>query len=688
MHKAAYTNPQQQRQHWRRSTLVYVLALAFIGLLSLTSHFLVQSIVNKQEATARVVNLAGRQRMLSQRITLFASELLTSRQNYAAEILRDDYLDAINTLEKVHLALLNGSKELHIPKPTSRDVVQIFTATPINLDQRIKQFLSQARRIANPALSLDERTNAFEQIKATAYYDIVGSLDTLLFQYQKDSETAIRKLQNYNKISLLGMIITLIVEALFIFRPLLLSLYRREQQYLKLLKEMDSEITERVRFQTFTDSLTGLLNRLSLLERIQTSIELAERDKGNFVVISVGIDRFEDMNNSLGHDKGDELLFSIAHRLQKLANGSGGFIGRITGEEFAITLEQRKSNMELMRFLRQLSQSIANPVQTEHFCIQVTASVGLAFYPDDGLSARELLMHANQAMRIAKDEGGNCFRFFQPAMTTYMTRRIKLEQELRQALADPSQLRLFYQPKVDLGSGSIIGVEALLRWQHPEEGMISPMEFIPIAEDSGLILDLGDWVLVQALEQLSRWQREGVAIGMAINVSVKQLLHRDLCDRILALSQQQDIAPDAVQLEITETHIMNDMGRIIAALCALDKAGFTLAIDDFGTGHSSLSRLRDLPVKVLKIDKSFVKNAMRDKKEAQIVKAIIDMGHSLDKTIIAEGIETQEQMQLLTELGCDEGQGYLFARPMPVEELDLLLRQNAQYWHPKDRVGP
>lgn len=218
--------------------------------------------------------------------------------------------------------------------------------------------------------------------------------------------------------------------------------------------------------------------------------------------------------------------------------------------------------------------------------------------------------------------------------------------------------------------------------------MISPMEFIPIAEDSGLILDLGDWVLVQALEQLSRWQRGGVDIGMAINVSVKQLLHRDLCDRILALSQQQGIAPDAVQLEITETHIMNDMGRIIAALCALDKASFTLAIDDFGTGHSSLSRLRDLPVKVLKIDKSFVKNAMRDKKEAQIVKAIIDMGHSLDKTIIAEGIETQEQMQLLTELGCDEGQGYLFARPMPVEELELLLRQGCLSWHPKDRAGP
>lgn len=672
-----YTNPELLRLHWRRGTLSYILALSIIAILSLFSHYLVQNIVAEQEATARVVNLAGRQRMLSQRITRFAGELLNQKGNYSTEDLPTKYLELIRTMTTVHYGLMNGSANLNIPQPKSAAVKQIFNDAPIQLDRKITSFLSLAESVENVMLSEQERERAYTQLQQAANEDILHALDALVLQFQKGSETAIAQLQYYNRLSLIGMFVTLLLEALFIFRPLLLSLYRRERQYHSLLKEMDTEISERVRFQAFNDSLTELPNRLSMLEKIETTIQLATQERNTFVVISMGLDRFKDINNSLGHDQGDDLLINIASRLQTLVSQYRGFIGRITGDEFSIVIEQQKNNIELMRVVRQLSQQISEPLESDTYCIQVTASIGLAMYPEDGTDARSLLMHANQAMRIAKDEGGNCFRFFQPIMTSKMTRRVKLEQELRLALSHSGQLMLFYQPKIDLKTGNITGVEALIRWHHPEEGMLSPVEFIPIAEDSGLILDLGDWVLVHALDQIAQWQKNNIFVDVAINVSVKQLLRRNVCDRISALAQQMNIDPTYIQLEITENNIMENMGRIMSQLNELNRLGFTLAIDDFGTGHSSLARLRDLPIQVLKIDKSFVTNAMLDAKDAQIVEAIIEMGHSLNKTIIAEGIETPEQMKLLETLCCDEGQGYLFSKPQPANQLTQLLKEKA-----------
>ncbi|MDF0533417.1 EAL domain-containing protein [Shewanella sp. A32] len=675
MKRPVYKNLQLLRLHWRRGTLTYLLALLIIGVLALLSHYLVQSIVNQQEASARVVNLAGRQRMLSQRITLFAGQLLAEKRNQSITLYPGEYLDAIATMKKVHQGLMHGSLSLEIPAPESAAIHKIFTSPPINLDQRLQAFFQLADSIVDESLPLTARQQAYQALSTMARYDILNALDALVLQFQKDSEAAIAKLQQYNRLSLMGMLLTLLLEALFIFRPLLLSLYRREKQYLLLLRKMDAEIAHRVSFQTFNDPLTGLPNRISMLEKIQTCIMLAQQNGSSLVVISVGLDRFKDINNSLGHDKGDELLIGIGERLQGLVQQYHGFLGRITGDEFAIVLDQRKENLELVQLMRQLLQSIAEPFEGESFCIHVTASLGLACYADDGANARSLLMHANQAMRIAKDEGGSCFRFFQPIMTSKMTRRIKLDQELRLAMSDCAQLMLFYQPKVDLRDGRIAGVEALLRWHHPQQGMISPAEFIPIAEDSGLIVELGDWVLVRAFEQMSWWQQQGFTVDVAINISAKQLLRRNISERVLSLTQQLDVDPRHVQLEITENNLMDNMSRILPQLQALQQHGFTLAIDDFGTGHSSLSRLRDLPVKVLKIDRSFVINALRDQKDEQLVEAIIGIGHTLNRTIIAEGIETPEQMALLQQLGCEEGQGFLFAKPMSAEQLEALLHK-------------
>jgi len=670
-----YADPLALKQHWRTGTVTYLIALSIIALLSLFSHYLVQSIVQKQEATARVVNQAGRQRMLSQRITRFAGEMLLPIERQSTPQLRQEYLAAIANMAAVHQALVKGSARLQIPVSDSIAIQQLFHENPINLDKQVTDFVATAQQLADTQLSQENRQNALYQLRQAANKKLLDSLDVLVSQYQLESEQAVYKLQNYNRLSLFGMLLTLLLEALFIFRPLLLNLLHRERLYHQLLTKMESEISERIHFIAFHDPLTELPNRLSLLERIKTAIQAVEQNQSHLVVISISLDRFKDINNSLGHDQGDDLLVAIANRLDATAHEHNGIAARIAGDEFVLFLNSKVKTLDLMRILRQLKISIIQPLEINKRTMQISASLGIAVFPDDGVQAEELLLHANQAMRVAKTEGGNAFRFFQPTMTVNMARKMKLEQELRLAIIS-NQLELFYQPKIRLTTGEITGVEALIRWHHPEEGMLSPAEFIPIAEDSGLIVDLGDWVLVEALRQASVWHKQHIMIDIAINVSVKQLLRRNVSDRICALSEQMAINTHYIQLEITENNMMENLPRIIDQLEQLQNNGFVIAIDDFGTGHSSLASLRDLPVNVLKIDRSFVTQAMEDDKDAQIVRAIIEMGHSLNKQIIAEGIETTEQMYLLQNFNCDEGQGYLFSKPVSARLITPLLEQH------------
>ncbi len=670
-----YTDPLALKQHWRSGTVTYLIALSIIAMLSLFSHYLVQNIVQKQEATARVVNQAGRQRMLSQRITRFAGEMLLPVERQSTPRLRQEYLAAIDNMAEVHQALVKGSARLQIPVSDSITIKQLFHQNPINLDKQVTDFIATAQQLADTQLSQEIRQNGLVQLRLAANSKLLNSLDILVSQYQRESEQAVYKLQNYNQLSLFGMLLTLFLEALFIFRPLLLNLFRREQQYHQLLTEMENEISDRIHFIAFHDPLTELPNRLSLLERIKTAIQAVEQSQNHLVVISIGLDRFKDINNSLGHDQGDDFLVAIANRLDTTAHEHNGVAARITGDEFVLFLNNKVKTLDLMRILRQLKLSIIQPLELNKRTVQIGASLGIAVFPDDGVQAEELLLHANQAMRVAKTDGGNGFRFFQPTMTVNMARKMKLEQELRLAIIS-NQLELFYQPKIRLTTGEITGVEALIRWHHPEEGMLSPAEFIPIAEDSGLIVDLGDWVLVEALRQAAVWHKQHIMIDIAINVSVKQLLRRNVGDRINALSEQMAINTHYIQLEITENNMMENLPRIVEQLEQLQKNGFVIAIDDFGTGHSSLASLRDLPVNVLKIDRSFVTQAMQDDKDAQIVRAIIEMGHSLNKQIIAEGIETTEQMYLLQNFNCDEGQGYLFSKPVSARLITPLLEQH------------
>jgi diguanylate cyclase (GGDEF)-like protein len=669
-----YADPTQLKHHWRKSTVTYLIALLIIALLSVCSHFLVQSIVQEQESAARVVNLAGRQRMLSQRIARFAGELMLPNERQSTPSLSQEYRQAVANMADVHQALLYGSVQLHIPRSNSKNISSIFHQQPILLDQQMSEFLSAAKQIIDPQISINKRQTELIKIRTAANKNILEGLDALVHQYQLESEQAINKLTHYNQLSLIGMIITLLLEAVYIFRPLLLNLYRREQAYQKLVQEMEIEISDRIHFLAFHDPLTELPNRISLLSQMNAALQFYEKNKRHIALIAIGLDRFKDINESLGHDQGDDLLLKLSQRLTSIAQENDSSIARTGGDEFVLLQDNVTNKIDLMRILRQLNNSINQPYELNNCTIQLTASLGIAVYPEDGEQASDLLLHANQAMRSAKNEGGGCFSFFQSVMTTRMARRMKLEQELRIAI-NSNQLVLYYQPKINLKTSAIIGVEALIRWNHPQEGMLPPDEFIPIAEESGLIVELGDWVLVTALKQSAEWSKQNILIDIAINVSVKQLLKRNLCDRITALARQMDINPRYVQLELTENNIMDNISRLNDQLEQLQLAGFRIAIDDFGTGYSSLASLRNLPVKILKIDKSFVKKANYDEKDARIVRAIIDMGHSLNKIIIAEGIETKEQMALLQQYACDEGQGYLFAKPLPEHLITPLLKQ-------------
>lgn len=672
--------PDTLPYNWFRGTLTYASALLFIALLAFCSHWLVQSIVNQQESTARIINLAGRQRMLSQRITLFASELV-NHSNRDSQ-LAGEYQHAIEQMTIAHDALLNGSQQLNIPAPSSGKIKAIFTQPPDLLDYKVTHFLNLATSLIQDHRDKASQVEIFEKLRGASYHEILNSLEHLVTQYQRESEQNIRKLERYNLYSLLALIITLLLEAFVIFRPLLTSLFQREQQYINLLNQQKGDIAEYIQFQIFNDTLTKLPNRIAMLEKIATCIQLAKHNQTNLIVIAISMNRFSRINETFGHETGDNVLIEQAERLKRFVEQYSGFVGRLVADEFVIAMDHSIHQSDIQPLLKALSQTISTPIHLENQLIQISAAFGLACYPSDGEAPYELLHHANQAMNTAKKEGGENFRMFTPLMTSQISRRSYLEDQLHQALIEDDQLRLVYQPKVDLQTFQLTGVEALLRWDHPEQGPISPGEFIPIAEGTGLINSVGDWVIAHVFRQIAKWQEQKLFINVAVNISVKQLMQEHISHKIVALANQLNIRPSQIQIEVTEDNMMENLTHIRKELLLLEHFGFDIAIDDFGTGHSSLARLRNLPVRYLKVDQAFVANLPHDQRDSQLVSAIIDMGHSLNKVIIAEGVETTEQMELLQMFGCEQAQGYLFSKPLPPQDF-IEFSRNYRYQNNK-----
>ena len=420
------------------------------------------------------------------------------------------------------------------------------------------------------------------------------------------------------------------------------------------------------------DVLTGLPNRALVNDRITQAITLAGRHKTQLAVLFLDLDGFKHINDSLGHAIGDKLLQSIARRLRACVRASDT-VSRQGGDEFVVVLTQIAQSQDAAISAQKIINALAEPHSIDHHTLQITASMGISVFPAGGHDAETLIKTADTAMYCAKEKGRNTYSFFETEMNVRAVERQSTESSLRGAL-ERREFVLHYQPKINLESGLITGVEALIRWEHPTRGQISPMNFIPVAEDCGLIVPIGNWALTEACRQARAWQDAGLPrISMAVNISATEFRESKLLGNIRAILGETGLDPHQLELELTETALMQRAQSTVSVLQSLKTMGVQLAVDDFGTGYSSLSYLVQFPIDTLKVDQSFIRKIDTGTSGITMIGAIISMGRSLKHRVIAEGVETAEQLAFLRAHGCEEGQGYFFSRPVPASQLTPLL---------------
>lgn len=428
------------------------------------------------------------------------------------------------------------------------------------------------------------------------------------------------------------------------------------------------------------DFLTGLPNRMLLNDRIGQAIALAPRHDKRVAVLFLDLDGFKHINDSLGHPIGDRLLQSVAKRLEQCVRDSDT-VSRQGGDEFVVLLSEAEQWEEVAVIAGRLLQAVAEAHLIHLHDLHVTTSIGVSVYPDDGVDAETLIKNADTAMYQAKENGRQSYQFFKPEMNVRAVERQSIEENLRRAL-ERQEFALHYQPKIDLRTGAITGAEALLRWEHPSRGIVSPAQFIPIAEECGLILPIGDWVLREACQQARVWVDRGLPMkSVAVNVSSMQLLQETFADGVFAILEETGFDPRCLELELTESVLMKRADSTASILQTLRESGIQVAIDDFGTGYSSLSYLTKFPIDTLKIDQSFVRQIPTGGHDASIVTAVISLARSLNLRVVAEGVETPLELAFLRARQCDEAQGYYFSRPLPPEKFAALLETGC---HPVD----
>lgn len=438
---------------------------------------------------------------------------------------------------------------------------------------------------------------------------------------------------------------------------------------------------QRIRYLARIDALTKVPNRMQFQHLLQRALARARRGNHRLALIYLDVDKFKEINDTYGHTAGDLCLETLTDRLRSLLPDSS-VIGRLAGDEFGVILDNldpsRNLRAEVVATTRMLQEVLTEPLNFQGNVLYMSTSAGIALYPGDGNNVIDLIRNADAALYRAKRQGGGALDVYHPDMNAAAVERLMLKSRLRKAF-ERNELRVHYQPKVNLRDGSIAGAEALVRWETHDRGLVLPSEFIPLAEESNLILEIGEWVLDRVCLDYQNWQQNRVAPGrISVNLSLRQLKQRDFIARVREILAQHDMRPDCLELEITETTLMEDPTRTIRILKELHAMGVQLAIDDFGTGYSSLSALQQFPIATLKIDQSFVRRATVEHERATIVTMVVEMGHSLRLDVVAEGVESEEQLRFLRALNCDYAQGLLFGRVLAADEFqDLLVDQGA-----------
>ncbi|SFH78767.1 PAS domain S-box-containing protein/diguanylate cyclase (GGDEF) domain-containing protein [Collimonas sp. OK307] len=436
------------------------------------------------------------------------------------------------------------------------------------------------------------------------------------------------------------------------------------------MKSYEAELEHQARH----DTLTGLANRNVLSDRLSQSIVYGELYGHRVWVLFVDLDRFKFVNDTLGHNAGDLLLKEVASRLKAFTR-EADTIARLGSDEFVLILPERLDEELSVGLIQRMMDAIARPLQIEGYDFFLSCSIGVAVYPNDGTDPDSLLKHADIAMYRAKEMGNNNYQFYTAAMNERALERLRIEGDLRNAL-ERKELLLYYQPQVDLRTGRMVGMEALIRWKHPQLGMISPTRFIDLAEETGLIVQMGAWVMHTACEQNKAWQRMGLGyLRMSVNLSTRQFFQQNLVQQVAEMLEATGLAPHYLEIELTESLVMTDVELAVGILNDLKSIGVQLSIDDFGTGYSSLAYLKSFPIDALKIDQSFVRDITVDQDDAAIVASIISLAHNLRLQVIAEGVETQEQLSYLQRHRCDEMQGFYFSEPVSAADIEIILRE-------------
>jgi diguanylate cyclase (GGDEF)-like protein len=469
-------------------------------------------------------------------------------------------------------------------------------------------------------------------------------------------------------IAVLALAILTITTILLVYDSHLESKTRRHNEQLE-------QANAQLQHVATHDALTGLPNRLLLADRLEQAIARAERQHQRFALIVVDLDRFKSINDSLGHLAGDELLREVAQRLGRVLR-KADTLARLGGDEFVLLLNKIENPHDAEIVATKVLEDFARPVTISGLELHISASLGISVSPDDGTDSETLLQHADAAMYHAKKSGRNAYQFFAPAMNAFARERLELENGLRRAL-EQREFVLHYQPKVDVRTGRIDSAEALVRWRHPKHGLIAPAQFIPLAEETGLILPLGEWVIREACRQAFAWQAAGLRpLRVAVNLSAQQFRQKNLVGLVRDALAASRLESQYFELELTESAVMDDAEQSIEILRELSELGVRISVDDFGTGYSSLSYLRRLPLDKLKIDRAFIREVVTSRDDAEIVRAIISLAHALRLQVIAEGVETPDQLEFLNGLGCDQYQGFHFSAPIPSNAFVAMMREH------------
>ncbi len=448
------------------------------------------------------------------------------------------------------------------------------------------------------------------------------------------------------------------------------SLLVSKREYENNLEELVKQRTKQLNYLAYHDTLTDLPNRVLFEDRFSQALISAEEDRHTGLLF-LSLDRFKELQDTFGYSLTKQLLQEVARRLKNTVEKSAT-VAKLEGDEFALLLTNITDIQDVAETANSIKEVLKQPVIIEENEIYISASIGISLSPGDGEETQTLLKNAGIALSRAREQGGGNSQFFTSDMNARATKRMALENNFRRAL-EREEFEVYYQPKIDVSTKNIIGMEALARWYQPELGFVSPLDFIPLAEDTGLIIPLGEWILRTACVQSKIWQDEGFKLNVAVNLSVHQFQQPQLAETIIGIIRETGLNPHSLNLELTESSIMKNAESAVKTLGELKETGISISIDDFGTGYSSLGYLKQLPIDILKIDRSFVQDVTTNPDDAALVMTIITLAHNLRLKVVAEGVETEEQLQLLHLLRCDEWQGYLFSKPVPAEDFRKLL---------------